>query len=237
MELEQLQQDWDRFGRTDPLWAVNSSRGARGGNWDEAAFFDTGRTEVAEVLALAAPPPEGRCLDFGCGVGRLTQPLAEHFREVVGVDIAPSMIKEAERYKGDAGNVSYVLNESEDLSQFTDAGFDFINCSIVLQHMPPQFALGYLREFARLLTPGGQAVFTLPSEPAATLRGRLYRVLPRPLIYAYKRRRDGATMEMNAIPIGRLIGELESFGLVVNKVRTSGSAGPNWIAYRYVCTK
>lgn len=237
MGLDQLQQDWDRFGQDDPLWAVYSSSEARGGKWDEAAFFATGRAEIAEVLALVSPPADGRCLDFGCGVGRLTLPLAAHFREVIGVDIAPSMIKEAERYKGDTGNVTYVLNQREDLSQFPDASFDFITCSIVLQHMPPRFALGYLREFSRLLTPGGQVVFTLPSEPAPTMRGRLYRVLPRPLIYAYKRRRDGATMEMNAIPIGRLIGELESLGLRVDKVQTSGSAGPNWIAYRYVCTK
>jgi SAM-dependent methyltransferase len=237
VSLEQVQQDWDRFGENDPLWAVYSSKKFRDGTWDTEAFFESGRLEVEEILTLAEPPATGRCLDFGCGVGRLSLPLAQHFGEVIGVDIAPSMIKKAEQFKGDAGNVTYVLNDREDLRQFDSESFDFINASIVLQHMPVRFALGYLREFARLLTPAGMIAFTLPSEPAATLRGWLYRFVPRPLIYAYKRRRDGATMEMNNIPIARLVGELERAGLLVDKVRVSGSGGPNWLAFRYCCTR
>ena len=97
---------------------------------------------MAQVLELTDPPRAGRCLDFGCGVGRLTLALAAHFREVVGVDIAPSMLERAEKYKGPASNVSYVLNGREDLSQFPDGSFDFVHASIVLQHMSPRLALG-----------------------------------------------------------------------------------------------
>lgn len=237
MGLEQVRQDWQRFGTEDPLWAVLSDPEFRGGGWDEEAFFATGQREIAELLDLTNPPRNGRALDFGCGVGRLTLPLADHFREVVGVDIAPSMIEKAKTYKGTQGNVAYVVNQRDDLSQFPDESFDFVNASIVLQHMPPRLALGYLREFARILTPGGQLTFTLPTEPAATARGRLRRVVPMPLVWTYKRWRHGATMEMHAIPIGRLVPQLESFGLNVDKVRSSTSGGLNWRAYRYCCTK
>ncbi|MCW2682648.1 MAG: Methyltransferase type 11 [Blastococcus sp.] len=237
MGLEEVQREWDRYGREDPLWAVYTSSERRGGKWDDESFFETGRREVAEVLELTDPSPDGRCLDFGCGVGRLTLPLAAHFREAVGVDIAPSMIEKANSYKGSAGNVSYVLNQREDLGQFPDGSFDFINSSIVLQHMSPALALGYLREFSRLLAPGGQLTFTLPTGPSSALKGWFYRVVPRPVVYAYKRRRHGVTMEMNAIPIERLIGHLEGFGLHVDKVRSSGSAGRGWRAFRYCCTK
>jgi SAM-dependent methyltransferase len=237
MALKHVQQNWDRFGQQDPLWAILTTDGVRGGQWDEAAFFETGRRAVEEVLAFTDPPRTGRCLDFGCGVGRLTLPLARHFREVVGVDIAPSMLERAEIYKGTVDNVTYVLNAREDLGQFASGSFDFVNCDIVLQHMRPRLARGYLREFSRILAPGGQLVFDLPSEPAPTLRGQLYRVLPRALIYAYKKHRDGAVMEMNGIPIGRLIPELESFGFHVDKVRTTGGGGRNWRAFRYSCAK
>ncbi|MEU2349086.1 class I SAM-dependent methyltransferase [Modestobacter sp. NPDC049651] len=242
MTLSDVQQNWDRFGRQDPLWAILTTDDARGGRWDESAFFASGEVAVAELLALTDPPPTGRALDFGCGVGRLTLPLARHFREVVGVDIAPSMLALAERYKaerhtGAPGDLRYVLNQRPDLGQFESGSFDFVNAAIVLQHMRPAIALGYLREFARLLAPGGQLVFNLPSEPAPTFRGRLYRVLPRRVIYAYKRRRDGSVMEMNGIPIGRLVVELERAGLTVEKVRSNAGGGRNWLAFLYCCRR
>ena len=236
MALERVQRNWDRFGQLDPLWAVVSRGDKRGGAWDEDEFFETGRREVADVLALAEPSAMGSCLDFGCGVGRLTLSFADHFDQVVGVDIAPSMIAKANEFADQVGNVRYELNAAPDLALFPDESFDFVNASIVLQHMPSQFALGYLHEFARVLTPGGRLVFNLPSEPTRTLRGWLYRVAPKRLIYALKTRRDGAAMEMNPVPIAQLIGRLEAAGLTVERVR-SFYVGDNWLAFRYVCMK
>ena len=47
-------------------------------------FFATGREFVADKLArceqVFGPLPRRRALDFGCGVGRLTLPLAESSR-------------------------------------------------------------------------------------------------------------------------------------------------------------
>ena len=37
----------------------------------------------------------GRLLDFGCGTGQLTLPLAEHVAEAVGMDREPEMLAEA----------------------------------------------------------------------------------------------------------------------------------------------
>ncbi|NIN67301.1 MAG: methyltransferase domain-containing protein, partial [Anaerolineae bacterium] len=74
----------------------------RGGRWSAEQFFETGRTDVHNMLlrlqSLGNRLNYGVALDFGCGVGRLTQALAdEGFREVQGVDIAPSMIEAAEK--------------------------------------------------------------------------------------------------------------------------------------------
>ena len=41
---------------------------------------------------LQLPAPTGRGLDFGCGVGRLTQALARRMNRVVGADISPVLI-------------------------------------------------------------------------------------------------------------------------------------------------
>ena len=45
---------------------------------------------------------------------------------------------------------------------FDDNSFDFIYSYVVLQHMRPDYALSYLREFVRVLAPGGVMAFQLP---------------------------------------------------------------------------
>jgi ubiquinone/menaquinone biosynthesis C-methylase UbiE len=222
------------------MWAVLTEPERHGGKWDEAEFFATGRREIADVMSLAESlgrPAERRdALDFGCGVGRLTQSLAEHFDTATGVDIAPSMLRTAEHYNK-RDNCRFVLNERPDLSVFEDESFDFVYSTIVLQHMPPEFALGYIREFARVLRSGGLAVFTLPAGPSNTLIGRLYRVVPRPLIYAYIRQRFGAVMQMHGVPMERLVPELTSSGLRLERVDRDESPGPNWRGFRYAVSK
>jgi SAM-dependent methyltransferase len=47
---------------------------------------------------------------------------------------------------------------------FHDDFFDFIYTNIVLQHMRPEYSKAYLKEFLRVLSPGGLLVFQLPTE-------------------------------------------------------------------------
>jgi SAM-dependent methyltransferase len=169
LSLRSLQRQWDRFGRADPLWAVLSLPEKRGGRWDEAEFFATGEREIADVLAhvrsLGVHVDKARALDFGCGVGRLARALCAHFERVDGVDIAPSMLERAARYNRHAGRCFFHLNERADLALFADAAFSFVYTSLVLQHLETDLARGYIREFLRVLAPGGLLVFHLPSEP------------------------------------------------------------------------
>ncbi|SFL85881.1 class I SAM-dependent methyltransferase [Geodermatophilus ruber] len=241
MDVRDLRDAWNTFGRTDPMWAVLTDPERAGGRWDPEEFFATGRREIAEVMrlldSLVRPPPaRDAALDFGCGVGRLTRALADHFATVTGVDIAPSMVAEAQRLTTRSG-CRFVLNERPDLQVFPDASFDLVYTTIVLQHMPPTLALGYVAEFARVLRPGGVAVLTVPSRPSDTLVGRLYRVVPRPLIHAYLRRRFGAAMQMHAIPMETLLPALTHAGLRVERVDPDTSPGPNWVGFRYVVSR
>ena len=95
MKLKKLQNHWDAFGRVNPMGAIlteNSLAVPWDRQWDAKAFFQTGVTEIDHVVEYAATLPVSfarqRALDFGCGIGRLTQALASHFSEVHGVDIA-----------------------------------------------------------------------------------------------------------------------------------------------------
>jgi SAM-dependent methyltransferase len=167
MDLADLQRHWDMFGRQDPFWAILTDPGKRGNRWSPAEFFETGRVEVEELLDRAArlgvPARRGRALDFGCGAGRLTQALADHFEAAVGVDVAPSMIALARTHNRHGGRCIYEVNEGPDLARWPDASFDLIYTSRVLQHVEPRYATSYVREFVRLLAPKGFLSFDLPS--------------------------------------------------------------------------
>jgi len=166
MDLIELEKNWDEFGKTDPLWAILTNPGTEGGKWNLNEFFALGRQEIAGVFERAKPYglPLRReaALDFGCGVGRLTQALCGWFERACGVDIAPSMIELARRYNQYGGRCEYFQNSRADLSIFADNSFDLIYSKIALQHAEPRYSAAYIREFARILRSGGLMVFQIP---------------------------------------------------------------------------
>lgn len=168
-DLRGPQATWDDLGRKDPLWAVLSYPEMRGRKWDQDAFFASGREEISGWLArlgtLGLDVPRGRCLDFGCGVGRLTQALADHFEACDGVDIAPSMVSQARAFNRHGDAVRYHVNAEPDLRLFEDATFDAVYCRVVLQHIRPAVSERYLAEFLRVVKPGGLVYFEIPTGP------------------------------------------------------------------------
>jgi SAM-dependent methyltransferase len=184
--IEEARRDWTVLGRTDPLWAVLVHPGTKDGGWALDEFLATGRADVAasrEWLAeLGLPTTWDRALDFGCGVGRLSQALAGHAREVVGVDISAPMLDVARRIDQTDGAATFVHNDANDLAVFPDGHFDLIYCVLVLQHLPRKAIDGYLSEFLRVLRPGGTVVVQLPTRALWTAKGVIWRLVPFPLI-------------------------------------------------------
>ncbi len=163
------------------MYAALSKQGCEGGRWDPDAFFARGRAEVGEVLeyvtSMGVDVLRGDALDFGCAIGRLTQALAGHFNHVVGVDISDSMLEAARLYNQLGSRVEYVLNTGPALNFAADRSFDFVYTNKVLQHIPPEYQAGYIREFVRVLRPGGLAVFQTRNGPLikpGTVRAWLY---------------------------------------------------------------
>lgn len=167
MRLEDVQRNWDAFGERDALRAIL----VQPDEWSIDEFFKTGEQYVGALierldgLGLAA---RDLLLDFGCGVGRLTQAFAPHFGECCGVDIAPSMVAHAIKFNRFGDRVRYVANHYPDLRQFPTSSFDLVFSVIVLQHMEPDNAIGYIREFFRVCSQDGAVVFQVPSGLART---------------------------------------------------------------------
>ncbi len=165
--LRKLRRHWEQFGREDPFWAALTWKDKSDGRWSADDFFRNGEVVVGNLLDRAAELdieiPRGRALDFGCGPGRLTQALAARFETVDGVDIARSMIANARRFNRHGDRCRYHVNRRADLRRFRDATFTFVCSLLVLQHMKPGIARGYVREFMRVLAPQGVLVFQVPS--------------------------------------------------------------------------
>ena len=169
--LAESRKYWDGFAATDPLWAVLAFPDKSDGRWTVSEFMSTGEREIALLFhrfaELQLPAPTGRGLDFGCGVGRLTQALARRMSRVVGADISPVMIDLARTLNRYPDRAEYICTAETGLESLPPRSFECIYSNIVLQHVPSDISVRYLHEFFRLLAPGGLLVFQLPSHMQA----------------------------------------------------------------------
>lgn len=243
MKLWLARRHWDRFARTDPLWAILTDPEKRGNRWALDEFFATGRNDVDRDLARirAACPglPRGHALDFGCGVGRLTQALPDHFDRVTGVDISSDMLALAERHNRWGERVRYLHNSRPDLGLIADGSVDFVISLITLQHIAPGHAKSYIAEFLRVLAPGGAAFFQVLHRSNLTSRLSFY-----PPSLAKKLRRYlnrfavwEPAMDMTIIPRSDLMAVLHACGAEVLSAGPRDDAGSDYESQAYLVRK
>jgi len=185
----------------------------------------TGASELAGLFGrLDGDPRGGTCVEVGCGPGRMTGALAERFDQVVAVDVSPAMLERAHAAVS-APNVSFVAVSGERLDGVEDGSADTLVCYLVLQHLPDREVVeGYLREFARVLAPGGAAYVQVPVLGRA---GRLWRGLRGPLIALGRRPETGAAFRGFRLTRRELDCGLAAAGLKV----AAEDEGPS--AYRF----
>lgn len=167
MKLDDARALWDAHAQTDPLWAVLSDPAKKGGRWTLQEFMKNGEREIALLMRTLAelrlPVAQAPVLDFGCGVGRLTQALGRRFGDVTGADISPQMIALARRVNQYPDRVRYMCTSDTPIDTLPGRSFGFIYSNIVLQHIAPDVSVRILGAFLRLLDAGGLLVFQLPS--------------------------------------------------------------------------
>jgi len=118
------------------------------------------------------PSAPRRVLDLGTGTGKAARVAAARFRhaEVIGVDLAPEMVREAEALlpKELAGRVSFQVGDGSALP-FADDDFDLV----VLQNMIP-----FVSELGRVTAPGGHALLAFSRGPETPIWAPPEKLLP-----------------------------------------------------------
>jgi len=244
MSLGVVKDTYEKLGQDDPLYAILSQKRFRHNRWDLGEFFQTGKREIREVLQyvdrLGLPLQQQRALDFGCGVGRLSQALADHFERVVGVDISQSMVRRAEQCNVHGNRVRYLANAADNLEILDDDSFDFIYSNITLQHIPPESAGEYIREFFRVLRRGGLAVFQVPSGrpyKAGSLAAWIYMVRRRYLRRIWKMARGLPPVEIHYIARARVEHIVHQSGGRIVDIVDVGKGRRRGRNFRYCATK
>ena len=229
MRLWQTKRHWETWARVDPLWAVLTSPEKSGNRWRKEEFFATGRATVeADIACVKEVCPflgDRRALDFGCGVGRLTQALANHFREVVGIDISNEMVRQAVKLNPHGDRVRFVQNSGADLSLFSSDQFDFVYSLITLQHMDQAYARKYIAEFVRVAAAGGVIFFQIPAIKPPPSRSRPLTPGRRLWHLVNRSFPMQPVIEMHALPRDEVVGMLQAAGAKILKVLSYGAAG------------
>jgi 2-polyprenyl-6-hydroxyphenyl methylase / 3-demethylubiquinone-9 3-methyltransferase len=186
---------WDESG---PFWPLHVLNRVRTGWIVDQIARELGRDPQAPR------PLEGlRMLDVGCGGGILSESMARHGAEVLGIDVTPRNIIVAGKHAEGSGlTVSYRHVALEELAE---DGFDVVLNMEVIEHVvDPQ---AFLRKCLAKVRPGGFLVLatlnrTVPSYIAGIIGAEyIFRLLPR-----------GTHQWRRFVRPGELTGPLEAAG-------------------------
>jgi SAM-dependent methyltransferase len=108
--------------------------------------------ERPAMLALLGSVRGKRVLDAGCGAGALAAALLDRGAIVTGLELSEGMAELARARLGARATI-HVADLGQPLPMFTDGSFDLIAASLVLHYLEQWEPT--LREFARVLVPGG----------------------------------------------------------------------------------
>jgi SAM-dependent methyltransferase len=129
---------------------------------DEARLAEATDEVVALLAELGIVAPDRHLLDVGCGIGRLETALAARVASIVGVDLAPAMVRAAEARCAGLGNVRFVTGSGRDLAGFADRSFDAVlavdSFTYLYQAGGEALAAAHVREAARVLRVAGDLV-------------------------------------------------------------------------------
>jgi ubiquinone/menaquinone biosynthesis C-methylase UbiE len=142
---------------------------------------------------------------------------------VRAIDVSGEMLARARRHNAHLDNVEWLQGDGTSLAPIEDARADAVVSHVVFQHIPePQVTLGYVREMARVLRPGGWAAFQISTDPEIhrrRLRNRVARLLRR----SGPRGQEHRAWRGSAVDLEALRATARECGLTLERVQDPGT--------------
>ena len=163
---------WDERARENAFFFVDDRLDY--GRADEERFWRGGEEVLGAMLDTFDLDlrPLDVVVEIGCGVGRLTRPIARAAGRVVAIDVSSEMLALARSQNDWLEGVEWMLGDGRTLAGVGDASADVCLSYVTFQHIPdPAVTLGYVAEMGRVLRDGGFALFQV-SNDAAVHRAR-----------------------------------------------------------------
>ena len=169
--FERIAGEWSSLGKEDPYWSIITQPQYHLDEFEghREHFFNSG-SHISNLFLASLrrcginPNILESCLDFGCGVGRVSAHLSHIFPRVIGVDISEPHLELAKRF------LESINNQNVDLIHLKHVGMvqslpqvDLILSVITLQHNPPPVIYWLIKNLLRLLKPGGVAFIQVPT--------------------------------------------------------------------------
>jgi SAM-dependent methyltransferase len=222
VDLATIREGWNHAAREDAMFNIITLPEYSNGRWPEREFFRHGRREIDALLDRLDDlelrgPRRKQALDFGCGIGRLTQALHPEYKQVIGVDISDEMIRLARHHNRWGTRCRYLRTHGHVIPYVKRDSCDLIYSRITLQHMPADLQRGYVGEFVQLLAPNGLAVFQIPDGPQFD--------------------HDDPWLSMYGVPRATVEEWITAAGGALLDVEHLPDGSPAWTAYRYTVTR
>lgn len=220
--IARIEGEFSLLGETEPYWSVLSTDKYKTVNIDSTRdeFYRSGHTTIERVVSCLkrhSIPTTGTVFELGCGVGRLTIPLAGRWDTVIGADISAAHLRIASEAASavDVHNITWLhANHLAAIDSIPE--IDFFFSVIVLQHNPPPIIFMLLRRILSKLRPGGSAYFQVPTYMA----GYKFRVDD----YL---REPPRQVEMHCLTQPDVFRAIEIAGCTVLECREDSAAGEN----------
>lgn len=161
---------WEHMGEETAHYSVLSNDVFLPDNLHDSidSFWASGEPEASQAIRAlnqygTGNPSEKVCVEYGCGVGRVTVSFAKHFKTVHAYDISRNHLKLARARAREEAATNIVFHECAKDFRVAIEPCDFFYSVIVLQHNPPPVIVELLRLALNALNPGGVAMFQVPT--------------------------------------------------------------------------
>ena len=162
-KMESGKRNWEKFGKKDPYYWVTTDSDYKDASLTEDVrkdFFESADKYLDSIFKIIRTHLDStfnpqRAFDFGCGVGRITIPLARRCSYVFGLDVAESMIAEAQ--KNSKEQLLYNVQFSTQINSLPSNAelFDFVHSIYVFQHIRIEQGLRTFIQLIDLLRENG----------------------------------------------------------------------------------